>query len=165
MTSCIASGSRRSASREESTMSQKSTVTCLRSPSRALLEVRIFSARCLGVYASGDVKFGSVLAAAELSDLPHPPQNFSLPSFRKPQDEQVEAKDSPHSPQKRRPSRFSARQRGHCMRDLPGCYAGNGRTGAASLVWRSEGVKEGEWSIVAINTIQRRSPSPWPRSR
>jgi len=96
------------------------------------------------------VNFGSVLATAELSDLPHPPQNFSLPSLRKPQDEQVEANDSPHSPQKRRPSRFSARQRGHCMRDLPGCYAGNSRTGAASLVWRSEGVKEGEW---------RKSPS------
>jgi hypothetical protein len=31
--------------------SAKSTVTSLRSPSRALLEVRIFSARCLGVYA------------------------------------------------------------------------------------------------------------------
>ena len=29
--------------------STKSTVTCLRSPSSALLEVRIFSARCLGV--------------------------------------------------------------------------------------------------------------------
>src|SRR5215510_15848204 len=56
MTSCIASGSRRSASREESTMSQKSTVTCLRSPSRAAFEVRIFSARCLGVYAAGEAK-------------------------------------------------------------------------------------------------------------
>jgi hypothetical protein len=29
--------------------SANNTVTCLRSPSRALLEVRIFSARCLGV--------------------------------------------------------------------------------------------------------------------
>src|SRR3972149_843039 len=29
--------------------SANSTVTCLRSPSRAVLEVRIFSARCLGV--------------------------------------------------------------------------------------------------------------------
>src|SRR5215471_204135 len=139
------SGSRSASNSIDPFRSAKSTVTCLRSPSRALLEVRIFSARCLGVYASGDVNFGSVLAAAELSDLPHPPQNFSLPSLRKPQDEQVEAKHSPHSPQKRRPSRFSARQRGHCMRDLPGSYAGNGRTGAASLVWRSEGVKEGEW--------------------
>jgi hypothetical protein len=29
--------------------SAKRTVTCLRSPSKALLAVRIFSARCLGV--------------------------------------------------------------------------------------------------------------------
>jgi hypothetical protein len=29
--------------------SAKSTVTCFRSPSNALFEVRIFSARCLGV--------------------------------------------------------------------------------------------------------------------
>jgi len=29
--------------------SAKRTVTCLRSPSRAVREVRIFSARCLGV--------------------------------------------------------------------------------------------------------------------
>jgi hypothetical protein len=35
--------------RVEPFMSAKSTVTCLRSPSRAALEVRIFSARCLGV--------------------------------------------------------------------------------------------------------------------
>jgi hypothetical protein len=48
------------------------------------------------------------MAADEASDLPHPPQNFSLPSFRKEQVGQVEANDSPHSPQKRRPSRFSA---------------------------------------------------------
>src|SRR5262249_36255905 len=34
--------------------SAKSTVTCLRSPSRAAFEVRIFSARCFGVYASGE---------------------------------------------------------------------------------------------------------------
>src|SRR5262249_9129715 len=91
------------------------------------------------------VAAGHSRAEVGWTDPPPPPQNFSLPSLRKPQDEQVEAKDSPHSPQKRRPSRFSARQRGHCMRDLPGSYAGNGRTGAASLVWRSEGVKEGEW--------------------
>jgi hypothetical protein len=38
--------------------SAKSTVTCLRSPSRALLEVKIFSARCLGVYVSGEANLG-----------------------------------------------------------------------------------------------------------
>jgi len=34
-------------------MSAKRTVTCLRSPTRALFEVRIFSARCFGMYDSG----------------------------------------------------------------------------------------------------------------
>jgi hypothetical protein len=33
--------------------SAKSTVTCFRSPSSALREVRIFSARCFGVLAAG----------------------------------------------------------------------------------------------------------------
>ena len=37
------------ASSIEPFISAKSTVTCLRSPSRALREVRIFSAGCLGV--------------------------------------------------------------------------------------------------------------------
>ena len=35
--------------------SANSTVTCRRSPSRVALEVRIFSARCLGVYLSGEL--------------------------------------------------------------------------------------------------------------
>jgi class 3 adenylate cyclase len=43
------SGSRSARSSIEPLRSAKSTVTCLRSPSRALLEVMIFSARCLGV--------------------------------------------------------------------------------------------------------------------
>jgi hypothetical protein len=54
------------------------------------------------------LNFGSVPAGDEATDLPHPPQNFSVLSFRKPHDGQVEASDSPHSPQKRRSSRFSA---------------------------------------------------------
>jgi len=44
---------------------------------------------------------------------PHPPQNFSPPSFRNPQEGQLSASEKPHSPQKRRPTRFSAWQRGH----------------------------------------------------
>jgi hypothetical protein len=43
------SGPTRSASGVELAMSQNSTVTCLRSPSSAAREVRIRSARCLGV--------------------------------------------------------------------------------------------------------------------
>jgi hypothetical protein len=48
------SGSRSASSSIEPLRSANSTVTRLRSPSRAVLEVRIFSARCFGVYASGD---------------------------------------------------------------------------------------------------------------
>jgi len=47
---------------------QQSTVTCFRSPSSALFDVRIFSARCLGVYDSG---------ARRASGAPHSSQNFA----------------------------------------------------------------------------------------
>src|SRR6266478_920604 len=114
--SCRASSGSRSASNSiELLRSAKRTVTCLRSPSRALLEVRIFSARCLGVYVWGELNRGSTGLAVAISDLPQPPQNFSPPSFRKPHEGQVDANDSLHSPQKRRPSRFSARHRGQSI--------------------------------------------------
>src|SRR5262249_23417321 len=48
-----ASGSSPRMSSVESLMSANSTVTCLRSPSRAVCAERIFSTRCGGVYASG----------------------------------------------------------------------------------------------------------------
>ncbi len=47
------SGSRSASSSIEPFRSAKRTVTCLRSPSSAAREVRIFSARCFGVYDSG----------------------------------------------------------------------------------------------------------------
>src|SRR5215471_6811618 len=53
MTSCTTSGSRPLARAVKLAVSAKSTVTCLRSPSRALRAVRILSARCLGVYDAG----------------------------------------------------------------------------------------------------------------
>src|SRR5262249_4473876 len=67
-------GSRSASSSMEPLRSANRTVTCLRSPSRALLEVRIFSARCLGVYVSGDPNCGG--AVIRPSDVPHSPQNF-----------------------------------------------------------------------------------------
>jgi len=85
----------------------------------ALFDVRIFSARCWGVYDWGEPNFGSASMGAGVSDLPQPPQNFSLPSFRKPHDGHVEANERPHSPQNRRPSRFSAWHRGHCLSEPP----------------------------------------------
>ena len=49
ITPCRSSGSRRAESSVKPAQSTKTTVTCLRSPSMALREVRIRSARCLGV--------------------------------------------------------------------------------------------------------------------
>jgi hypothetical protein len=51
--SCQPSSPSFSESSVEPAMSAKSTVTCLRSPSRAEREVRMRSARCLGVYERG----------------------------------------------------------------------------------------------------------------
>src|SRR5215470_384084 len=117
MTSCIASGSRRSASREESTMSQKSTVTCLRSPSRAAFEVRIFSARCLGVYASGDANLGAAGWAAR--GLPQLPQNFLPAGTVAPQEAQARSSLAPHSSQKLTLARFSKRHCGQALARTP----------------------------------------------
>src|SRR5262245_42477847 len=114
MTSCIASGFRRSASRDESTMSQKSTVTCFRSPSSAALEVRILSARCLGVYVSGPANrdpAGGVTPKA----VPHPPQNFTPGSFEKLHEGQARANEDPHSAQNRRPTLLTVPQRGQVI--------------------------------------------------
>src|SRR5262249_59627944 len=55
MIAWTSSGSSRSESAVKPETSANMTVTVLRSPSMALLEVRIFSARCFGVYDSGDV--------------------------------------------------------------------------------------------------------------
>ena len=51
---CPSSGSTCSASSIDPFTSAKRTVTCFRSPSSALRDVRIFSARCFGVYERGD---------------------------------------------------------------------------------------------------------------
>src|SRR5262249_40387346 len=56
---CITSGSTCCTNSEESATSANKTVTCLRSPSRALREVRIFSARCFGVYEDGEAKLAA----------------------------------------------------------------------------------------------------------
>src|SRR5262249_21006492 len=73
------SGSRPARSSIEPLRSANSTVTCLRSPTRAAPEVRIFSARCCGVYFCGEAG-----AAAPSSRFPHPlqkraPSGFTCP--------------------------------------------------------------------------------------
>src|SRR5438445_3410279 len=69
-------------------MSANSTVTCLRSPSRALFEMTIFSARCLGVYASTKPNLPAVTSAAgaaSSSRCPHFLQNFAPSRIAPPQ--------------------------------------------------------------------------------
>jgi len=87
--------------------SVKSTVTCLRSPSMALRVLRIFSARCFGVYVWGDAKRAAADsagaeaagAAAGTSGAPHSPQNLSFGAFAARQAGQIAASRAPHSPQ------------------------------------------------------------------
>jgi hypothetical protein len=64
--------------------SANSTVTCFRSPSRALLEVRIFSARCLGVYDWGEVNSDAPsrdAGGAPVTRVPHLPQKANPSGF------------------------------------------------------------------------------------
>src|SRR5712691_11684747 len=124
------SGSRSARSSIDPLRSAKSTVTCLRSPSTALLEVRMRSARCLGVYVSGEAKLGEgaigggvggaggsggAFAGAAIG-WPQPPQNFSPGSFVNPHARQVAASVAPHWAQNRRPSRFSVAHCRHFIR-------------------------------------------------
>src|SRR5215831_5634840 len=106
------SGSRSASSSIEPLRSAKSTVTCLRSPSRAALEVRIFSARCLGVYVSGVPKVGACGAGEVVSAAPQPPQNFTPGSLENPQDGHASAKGAPHSAQNLRPALLVVPHRG-----------------------------------------------------
>src|SRR2546428_1899680 len=95
--------------------SENITVTIFRSPSMALFKVRIFSARCLGVYDSGLAKraAGSVVSAA-----PQDRQNFLPGVTGVPQLGQAASSRAPQSSQKRAPASFSAWHREHFMPGL-----------------------------------------------
>src|SRR6185295_1202544 len=110
------SGSRSASSSMEPFRSAKSTVTCLRSPSRAAREVRIFSARCLGMYDSALAKrpAGSVVSPA-----PQDRQNFLPGVTGVPQLGQAASSRAPQSSQKRAPASLSAEHRGHFMPESP----------------------------------------------
>ena len=77
------SGSRSASNSIEPFKSANSTVTCLRSPSRAALEVRIFSARYFGVYESGAANLAVGLVR---SGAAHWPQNLFSDGLAAPQD-------------------------------------------------------------------------------
>ncbi len=80
--------------------------------------MRIFSARCLGVYERGSGVGGPGFAAAE-SGFPHSPQNFIPGAFSKPQPAHLDFSDAPHSPQNFMPLAFSKAQAGQRI-DGPG---------------------------------------------
>src|SRR5262245_50141326 len=109
MIRCHASGSICSASSIEPFTSVKSTVTCLRSPSRAHREVRIFSARCLGVYERGSRSLVFATARPPRGVL-HFLQNFASAEQLVPQDGHSRPKDPPHSSQKSASVSFEAPQ-------------------------------------------------------
>ncbi len=112
---------------------------CLRSPSRATREVRIFSARCLGVYVWGAANLGPAAVGETPKAAPHPPQNFTPGSFENPQDGQARAKGEPHSAQNRRPALLALPQRGQVIASphLPdGSHPRNrGAAGCARISW------------------------------
>src|SRR5258705_12977913 len=112
----------------------------------ALLEVRIFSARCFGVYVTGaasrkaadgpDVEEAAVSSSAAGTSAeegaaatasagapslaPHSPQNFCVGEFGWPHPGQAAGRRAPHSPQNFFFAGFSARQGGHRILGPPG---------------------------------------------
>src|SRR6202158_6000532 len=119
---CHASGSSCSASSIDPFTSANNTVTCLRSPSNADFDCRIFSARCLGVYERGERLLAVGLLAVRGADVgpppssaPHSPQNFSAGACGVPQALQLSVSLAPHSTQNLRPVAFSTPHDGHLM--------------------------------------------------
>src|SRR5262245_29537850 len=120
MMPCTSSASRRSDIAVKPDTSANMTETIFRSPSMAVLEVRIFSARCFGVYVTGAAPLraaapdggattvGVADGAGEVSGVgplapirrvPHSPQNFCAGSLPWPQPAQIRSARAPHSPQ------------------------------------------------------------------
>jgi hypothetical protein len=106
---CHSSASTLSAMSIDPCTSAKSTVTCLRSPSSALREVRIRSVKCAGVYERGSRARRS---AGRASGRPQPSQCFCPAGFCVAQWAHSTAvpRDWPHSPQKPAPARLSKEQ-------------------------------------------------------
>src|SRR5262249_1146992 len=111
----------RSASPVEFTKSQKRTVTCLRSPSRAALEVRIFSARCLGVYDSGEGLRGAA-TGSPVTGVPHLLQNREPAGRSVVQFEQGRLSRAPQPRQKFDPGGFACWHRKHVIPEPPCVY-------------------------------------------
>src|SRR3989441_7169074 len=109
------------------------TVTPFRSPSITLFEVRIFSARCFGVYVWGVAYFdSSVVGTTSASGAedrgdrspprgaPHSPQNLLPTGLDDRHAGHSNARGgAPHSPQNFTPAGFSCWHRGHCIPEPP----------------------------------------------
>src|SRR5262249_12542575 len=108
---CHSSGSSCSARSIEPFTSAKSTVTCFRSPSRALRDVRIFSARCFGVYERGSAARSAIASAWTCP--PQPLQKREPAGFDFPHREQTPSTAAPQPLQKRAPPGFSWPHDGH----------------------------------------------------
>jgi hypothetical protein len=80
-------------------MSAKSTVTCLRSPSMPARVVLICSARCRGMYDSGDLKRDPAMDS-DSTAAPHLWQNLEWDGSAVAQDAHVSASLRPHTMQK-----------------------------------------------------------------
>src|SRR5262245_11467392 len=104
---CHSSGSTRSARSIEACTTAKSTVTCVRSPSRALRDVRILSTRCFGVYERGSrsLVFETVLPPRGAR---HFRQKFALGEQLAPHDGHSRPKVAPHPSQKTESAWFEA---------------------------------------------------------
>src|SRR5215470_16775948 len=126
------SGSRSARNSIDPLSSAKSTVTCLRSPSSARRDVRIFSARWRGVYVSGEAKRvdgAEAVVAVAVPGLapalppapvgrPHSLQNFAVGPSCVPQPAQTDASRVPHSEQNFVPTADSCAQCGQTTVDI-----------------------------------------------
>src|SRR5215813_4444295 len=126
------SGSRSASNSIEPLRSAKSTVTCLRSPSRALLDVRIFSARCLGVYASGEGARDAAAVSAAVIGVPHLLQNRDPGGSSVWHEGQIKLSRAPQPRQKFDPGGFTCWHLGHVMPESPRTWARN-RNGGPSV--------------------------------
>src|SRR5262249_11845261 len=107
-------GSRSTRSSIDPLRSAKSTVTCLRSPSRPALELSMVSARCPGVYVAGTSKRlacsrGRSTGCAQMT------QNFAAAMSGAPQLAQREGSGVAASRQNRASGGFAVRQRGQVI--------------------------------------------------
>jgi hypothetical protein len=91
------------------------TVTCFRSPSSAAFALRTRSARCFGVYASGDADADTIAAPEGVTRSPHSRQNFAEGGSSARHFEQLTTRRAPHSRQNFAWAGFSCRHAGHCI--------------------------------------------------